>query len=825
MKLGRMVAIKFLPPELTRDEHARRRFLREAHAAAKLEHPNICTVYDVGEADDEQVWIAMACYEGETLKSIIENERLSVDESIRIARQIADGLAKAHASGIVHRDVKPENVMITKDGVAKILDFGLAKTVDTTTLTNPGAMLGTIAYMSPEQLKGGEVDPESDVWSLGVILYEMLSGVRPFHGEYLQAVAYAILNEEHVAISELCPDIPKGLAKIVERMLAKDPAKRFADGEEVVAALDSLTGNGSASGAHTLTRLRVSSRTRRRLTRAAIWCAALVAVIAVALRLGETTPGVQAVPGSLPTQVVIGILPFEDISEALPPRVGPGFAHAMSARLGEVRDLQVVFSERFDREKDSSFRTDEALVRERGANVLVHGTLQQSDEILRATWTMVDLDGRQLAGNVAESAASRLMSLQDAVGQQILAALDRADTLSPTPRVADAAFSEVRYIQAMGYLTRYDSEMSVDEAIRILEPLGNSATVQAALGRAYYAKFLLTGREREWADRALQASQAAALALAASDADDPQVHRTLGEIHTATSEYEEAERELRHALELRPDDADIRLAYADLLAKTRRPDDAEKEYRDAIAIRPANWAGHNRLGSFYLFKMRLDDAMASFREAERITPDNTYVLTNIGVTYYFMGQHEEAVEAYEESNRVHPTGVAFNNLGTLLYYLGRFDEAADVFRRATALTPGSFRAWTGYADALRWSSNEKSEADAAYRHAIDLAEVNLELNPRDAQTLAVISTCHAKIGDADRAIATALLAVETSPDDPHVNYYAGVAMEVAGDRAGAVKLIRHALELGYTNDELLHDPELKGFVSETGITYEKGRGV
>ena len=203
-RLKRLVALKLLPPELTRDEPAKQRFLQEARAASALDHPNICTIHEINETPDGQLYLVMAYYEGETLKEKIERGPLPLDEAVDIAIQIGQGLAEAHAAGVVHRDIKPANVMLTKGAQVKIVDFGLAKLAGQVGLTQTGKALGTVAYMSPEQARGHEVDHGADLWSLGVVLYEMLAGRRPFPGEHAQSVVYAILNAE-VAPPPECP--------------------------------------------------------------------------------------------------------------------------------------------------------------------------------------------------------------------------------------------------------------------------------------------------------------------------------------------------------------------------------------------------------------------------------------------------------------------------------------------------------------------------------------------------------------------------------------------------------------------------------------------
>ena len=235
-RLDRDIALKFLSPHLSADEVAKRRFLVEARAAAAIEHPNICTVHEIGDTADGQLYIVMACYDGETLDRRIARGPLSLDEALRIAGEMARGLGKAHDRGIVHRDVKPANVMITADGLVKILDFGIAKLTDVGTTQTVGA-IGTVAYMSPEQAFGETVDHRTDIWSLGVVLYEMLTGVRPFRGPGEQAVLVAALTAEPEPVHALRPDIPETVDAVVQRAMAKRAPDRFANASELLSAL------------------------------------------------------------------------------------------------------------------------------------------------------------------------------------------------------------------------------------------------------------------------------------------------------------------------------------------------------------------------------------------------------------------------------------------------------------------------------------------------------------------------------------------------------------------------------------------------------------
>ncbi|MCK5574156.1 MAG: serine/threonine protein kinase, partial [Bacteroidetes bacterium] len=246
-RLKRSVALKFLPADLTRDPEAKARFTHEAQAASSLQHPNICTIHDINETEEGQLFICMDLYEGETLREKIQRGPLSVEEGMGIAVQIAQGLARAHEKGIVHRDIKPANIFVSNDGIVRILDFGLAKLSGQSRITREGSTLGTAAYMSPEQARGDEVDQRTDIWALGAVLYEMFTGQLPFKTEYQTALIYSILNEDPEAPTSIREEIRDELEGVILKALEKDPSARYASGSEMLAALQELQLSGPSA--------------------------------------------------------------------------------------------------------------------------------------------------------------------------------------------------------------------------------------------------------------------------------------------------------------------------------------------------------------------------------------------------------------------------------------------------------------------------------------------------------------------------------------------------------------------------------------------------
>jgi serine/threonine protein kinase/tetratricopeptide (TPR) repeat protein len=336
-KLGRLVALKFLPPQWSHDETAKQRFIREAQAASASDHPHICTVHDIESTDDGQLFIVMAYYDGQTLKQRLESAPLGVDEALQIATELTDGLAKAHARGIVHRDVKPGNLMITEDGV-KILDFGLAKFADALQLTIAGSTLGTVAYMSPEQARGEEADARSDLWGVGVVLYEMLTGETPFKGIYPEAISYAIRNDPTPPLKAQERGIPERVEQLVLKALQKHPADRFQTARGLARELRLVQGLTVPIDLRTETvpvQTLAARSTSTRAWRSNALMAGVVAAAAViigALWLLKPAPSIPIVVAPLLNQT--GYPELDPFRLAL--------THTLTTELGDVRGVRVV---------------------------------------------------------------------------------------------------------------------------------------------------------------------------------------------------------------------------------------------------------------------------------------------------------------------------------------------------------------------------------------------------------------------------------------------------------------------------------------------------
>jgi tetratricopeptide (TPR) repeat protein len=394
-KLGRAVALKFLPQQWSHDEAARQRFMREAQAASATHHPNICTIHDIERADDGQLFIVMAFYEGLTLKQRLESGPIALDEALEIATQIADGLAKAHAQGVVHRDIKPGNVMLTEDGV-RILDFGLATFVDALKLTAENTSFGTPAYMSPEQVRGQAADARSDVWAAGVVLYEMLVGHVPFHGSHREAIAHAIRSEVPEPLRARRPEIPEEVEQLVFRALHKDLAVRFQSGRELARTLRHLRGVTVPQDLRTdvvrqPAELHLGRRRRRRYLRRAIGA---VAVIGVAWSLTWLLwPVTRVLVAVVPVMNQTGYAELDPYRLALTEELASQLSDHIAVRvLDHERLLQIVRPFRAAGRDVSSREALQAIASHSGANVLIVPRVLRDDGAWRVSTELRDAD-------------------------------------------------------------------------------------------------------------------------------------------------------------------------------------------------------------------------------------------------------------------------------------------------------------------------------------------------------------------------------------------------------------------------------------------------
>ena len=414
-KLLRSVALKFLTPDMTRDQDAKNRFIQEARAASALDHPNIAVVHEINETHDGHSFICMAYYEGETLKDKLASGPLGIEEAVHIAVQIANGLQRAHESGIVHRDIKPGNIMITPRGEVKIVDFGLAKLAAQSRPTRTGPTAGTAAYMSPEQVLGSEADSRSDLFSLGVLLYEAATGKRPFVGEHEPALFYSIANADPAPPSTVRTDMPQELERIILRLLEKDPTKRYQSAAEVRADLKQFLGEAPTPRPV----IQVLAVLRGRFSLPIVIGSAVLIVAAVLFASGALQKWFGG--PALPEQKHIVVLPFTNIGgDSSRQAFCDGLVEMITSKLAQLRAPRRAAMWVVATSETRKITSAEEAHQRFGATLAVTGTVQHEENQTRVTLNLLDAKTRLLLGSsIIDSRAETVFELQDRVVTEV----------------------------------------------------------------------------------------------------------------------------------------------------------------------------------------------------------------------------------------------------------------------------------------------------------------------------------------------------------------------------------------------------------------------
>jgi serine/threonine-protein kinase len=806
-KLGREVALKILPADLASNPDALRRFEQEARAASALNHPNIVTIYEISQSE-KFAWISMELVDGEDLRTISTREPLSLKNALRIATKVADGLAAAHDRGIVHRDLKPDNVMVTSEGFVKILDFGLAKQVrtlgsDDTTMphTSPGTIFGTVGYMSPEQATGREMDARSDQFSFGVMLYELLTRVRPFEKESKTETLASILRDQPPPPSALNEAIPHDLDRIVSRCLAKNPRERYASTRDLASDLREVRDSFTQSS---MERRAVTARMPTLRNRSVYWAIAAVAVITIAA--GSVMWKRRDAARSITS---IAVVPFRDLGATNEGRVfADGISEMIATRLAEVRELRVATP--FDGAPIGEGDDIREIAKRTRAHAVLRGTVQRGGGDVRVTVSLIDArDGRTLAASTATRAATDLFALQDAVADDLLRVLGRA--APPRPQVAQATLGpddQRRFTEAVGLLQRVRDEPSADRAIAALESIlrdaRESSSVNALLARALLRKSTLARRPALIEQATVYATRGVALG-----ADDPEAHITLGEVQNASGRHSDAAASFQRALVLRPNDPTALIGLARAYEKQGRAADAEATYRKALNVRPDSATGLMWFGSFCYGQARYADAAQHFRRATELDPTFALAHANLGGALIALGQYEQALSALQQSLAVRPSANGYSNVGTLQFKLGRYDDARQSFEKAAQLAPADFIMWANLGDACRWVTGQNARATEAYQHAVTEARAALEVNPNNVQARSALALSLAYAGKPDDAQNEIRRALEIDPTNASVLYKAALIALLRGHEDSAISWIERAVANGHPAHDLARDPELK----------------
>ena len=581
-KLDRTVALKFLPPESTRDPDAKARFVHEAKAASAIDHPNVCNIYEIDETDDGQLFLAMACYEGETLKKRIERGPLPLDDALDITRQVAEGLAKAHERDIVHRDIKPANIFITEDGVVKILDFGLAKLAGQALLTKTGTTLGTAGYMSPEQGRGEATDHRTDLWCLGVVLYEMVTGRRPFLGDHEQALIYSILNQDPEPVTGLRTGVSMELERLIDRCLEKEPAARYQTAGDLASDLSRhQRGLDSAILTTKTMPLKIQPRSRHPLV---VGGGVLTAVLVLgallfALNVGNLRDRWHGEENLSPIRS-LAVLPFHNLmGDAEQDFFVEGMHESLITELSKIGTLRVISrtSAMYFRETDKSMPE---IAHELDVDALVEGSVLRVGNRVRITAQLIrGSNDEHLWAEDYDRDLKDILNLLSEVARSIAGEIDIALTPGQqerltTERTVDPDVYEM-FLRGLHFLHKFterDVLISRDYFQQAIDADPNFALAHAGLsGSLIVSSIVSSVPSRE----VLPLAKEAALRAMALDPGLSGAHTVLGFVEMYSGwDWAAGEREFRRALELNPNDGDALHGLSNILMIHGRFDEA-----------------------------------------------------------------------------------------------------------------------------------------------------------------------------------------------------------------------------------------------------------
>ena len=732
-RLHRRVALKFLPDDAVPDPAALQRFRREAEAASALNHPHICTIYDVGERDGRP-FIVMEKLEGETLATLIGARPMPIERILTIGSEIAEGLAAAHGAGIIHRDIKPANIFITKRGDAKLLDFGLARLeasdvsaapdsatdVQPENLTRPGTTLGTVAYMSPEQTRGQTVDARSDLFSLGAVLYEMSTGVRPFRGTTSGMISDAIVNSEVRPPSELNAEVPRELDQVILNALEKDRELRVQSAAELRAALLRL--RRDTSSAKSVVAVRPKSKMAWPYVVALLLIVAVVVGIVVTRQPGTTGANAVAVPKQ---RMMIAVLPFENMSgDAAQEYFTDGLTEDTTTEFGRVSPDRLGVIARSSAMRYKKARADvRAIGRELGVDYLVEGSVRRSGDRVRVAAQLVRAtDGTQIWAETYDRTVSDVLAMQSELARDVASAVQvkvvpsrvtSRSLISPVTEKGRDALLRARYLLRLG--TPADRRKAIEYMQEAAAADPNSALVNTELARALYSQSTIDLSPNEVVPKA-RAAVERALQL---DDKVPEAHEILGRMLLEYYwNWPEAERELKRAIALDPNLSSAHLTYAELLVTTGRTADGLVEAALARQLDPFSVTeGPHAL--YLLHGARQWDLLIEeARKAIRLAPNNDFAYGLLALGYFERGDRKAALETADRV--VAMNGGHFSRAMAAYVYAGagRPDAARSMLQQLHAAAEKRFVCFFNVAS-VHHALGEDDQALASLNRAFD----------------------------------------------------------------------------------------------------------
>lgn len=825
-ELDRIIALKVIRPELAGNPAILQRFKQELILARNITHKNVVRIFDLGEADGIK-FITMEYIEGEDLRAILKRDgKFTPKNAVRVIEQVCRALEVAHTEGVIHRDLKPQNIMRDFQGRIVVMDFGLARSLDSTSgMTQTGALVGTLEYMSPEQALGTELDQRSDLFTLGLIFFELLTGRTPYKADTALASLMKRTQERAVPVSQIDNSVPKALSNIVARCLERDPHLRYHNAHEILQQLEAWDANPSIATS-TLSRMAPSPSRTLQISlsvpdrRGWTWAAAVVLLLATLLVVpatrnlifhGKTKIETASGIPDLTKGKYLAVLPFRVVGDKqVLQYVADGLEEALSAKLFQLQEVHLSSSGAAEKYANSSEPLDK-IGKALGANLILQGMIQGSSDKLRITLTLRNVaSGERIWGQEFSGIPQDLLTLEDQAYSALSGALELRPSNEEQARIGSHPTENITaydmYLRGRDLLHGNRTPEETQTAVRYFQSALNNdknfALAYTGIADASLRMYKDT-KDSMWAEKALFAAQQSAQL----NPNLAEVHLSLGSVYSATGKVNEAIGELKRALTLAPNSDEAYRRLGSAYRSGGRKQEALAAYQSAVAANPYYWANHNDLGVAYFHFGETDKALAEYQRITELSPDNAVGYVNIGAVYFRQGKWADCIAPLQKALEIQQDPDVYSNLGTAYFFLGRYDEAVKMFEKAVALSPRNEQLMGNLGDAYR-AANRTQEATATYEKAISLAYQQLQVNPRDAQTMADLALYYAKKGDGSQAQQYIRQARSIDSSDLQLIYIEGQVYAIGGKQPDALKALREAFQKGYSPEEAQTDPEL-----------------
>ncbi|HLH08629.1 MAG TPA: protein kinase [Terriglobales bacterium] len=812
LDLNRTVALKLVRPELMAQPESLQRFKQELLLASKISHKNILRIHDLGDVAGTK-FISMAYVDGSDLHHVLKAQgKLSMERTLDIAKQLCSALEAAHGEGVVHRDMKPQNVMLDKDDHVYVSDFGLAKSIESEGgMTMTGELLGTPRYMAPEQIECRPVDGRTDLYALGLIMYEMLTGDVPFQAESTFQLMYKRANETPPAPKQVNPDIPDWLNQVVMKCLERDPAKRYQTAREILGDLELQQ---SPSGFPPSMSIRLPQMALNVPMEKRTLIGLIVAIVLVSS--GIALIGYRMVRRTSAAQVAVvperrvAVLPIKVLGdEGELGYISTGITEALTAKLSQLKELNVASTAAIQRVNLND--SVPKIAKNLGVKYVIQGSLQGSGENILVLLNVLDDKGNPVGKALQPFSGKKqdLLTLED----DMFNALQPGLSSSAQPVVAFRPTENMNayelYLKGRNTFLRGELDpKNVQAAIGYYEQATaadpNFALAWAGMADAYLRVYK-SSKDSAAAQKALAAAQAANRIQGADSI--PEVQYTLGSVLNATGKTAEAIAVLQSALKLAPNSDEAYRRLGDTYRAAGKKDDAIAAYKKAIELNPYFWFNYNVLGTTYYRFGLYEQALDAFKKVTELNPDNAMAYANLGAIYFTQDQWNESVPMFEKSITLKPAPDAYSNLGTLYFYLHNYEKAVENYKKAVDLSPKD-QFYTGNLASGYWWAGDHAQAEKTFDQAISLGSKQLQVNPRDAGVMGSMALYYAQKGDTRNGQSMIRRAREIDPSNSDLAYDDAVISYLAGQKAQSVSALQDAVKKGYSLKIAKADPWL-----------------